>query len=269
MDWKTKLLPYKQATDELKAKFENISAQFELHNSFSPISSVETRVKTVPGILSKAQRKGISLDEIEEHIEDIAGIRIICRFVDDIRTVVEHIRRRADMQITQDRDYVNNMKPSGYRSHHLIISYPVIGMDGRQKSIFCEIQVRTKAMDFWAALEHNLRYKYRRSIPEDINRRLILSADAAFVLDTEMNKIREQILAAEISNRSSEEIIFETTNIIEELYEIADKFEVETLYEQFVNAIRSKSMDELVRIYDLAQKMADDCRAYAAFDNLK
>ncbi|MCL2415270.1 MAG: GTP pyrophosphokinase family protein [Defluviitaleaceae bacterium] len=260
MDWEKRLLPYKQAVDELKAKFDNITVQLEKTHHSSPIFSVEYRVKTIPSILAKAQRKRIPGDKIEEKIEDIAGIRIICRFVDDINDVVDMIRMREDMRIVHDRNYVDNMKESGYRSYHLIIEYAVITADGKKRNVFCEIQIRTMAMDFWAVLEHNLRYKYRRSIPEDIKRRLARSADAAYMLDTEMNTIREEIVAAEKTNRSDEEVIYEITNIIEELYKVAPDSEVKDLYEQFVDIITKQKSSKLMHFSNQIRLIAQTYR---------
>jgi len=217
VDWEIRLMPYRQLIEELKVKFNNISVQHELIHKTSPISALEARVKTVPSIMAKAERKGFDLDEVESKMEDIAGIRIICRFVDDIPTIVDIITKREDMRIVQHRDYITRKKESGYRSYHLIVQYALFGPDGLRSDIFCEIQIRTKAMDFWAVLEHNLRYKYRQNIPADIAKRLTHAAEAAFNLDADMSIIREQILAAEISNRDMGDALFEARNIMDEL----------------------------------------------------
>lgn len=241
MDWDKILLPYKQAADELKTKFDNVSLQHNKIYHVSPIFSVEARVKSVPSILAKAQRKKIPMEEIEAQMWDIAGVRIISRFVDDISHVVEIVKAREDMEIFDDRDYVAAMKPSGYRGRHLIIKYPVITALGA-KVVYCEIQVRTLAMDMWSVTEHSLRYKHNGVIPEEIQRRLVSTADAAYVLDTDTNVIREDILEAEKSMKSKSEIIFFITNSIEELYKVADAAEVENLYNKFV-AILDKNDD--------------------------
>ena len=206
INWDIFLLPYKQAVGEMMVKlnaladgFHHFSESFET----SPIESVEGRVKAVPDIIDKAKRKGVTeltVENIVKVVEDIAGIRIICRFVDDIKRVVNLIRERdgLDIEITRETDYVKNMKPSGYRSYHIIIKYPMITALGK-KSVLCEIQIRTLAMNFWAVTEHSLRYKYKNQngIPTDVQMRLIRSAEAAFRLDNEISEIRDDILEAE------------------------------------------------------------------------
>jgi len=249
MNWDRILLPYKQAVDELKAKFDNISRQFNKIEHTSPIFDVEARVKTVPSILAKVQRKRITMEEIETQIGDIAGIRIICRFVDDVNFVVALIKSRDDMQIIEDRDYVSVMKPSGYRGHHLILKYPVITAYGN-KIVLCEIQVRTLAMNMWAVTEHSLRYKYNGMIPEEIHRRLVATADAAYVLDSETNVIRDDILDAEKSIKSREEIIYFITSSIEDLYQVANVSEVEGLYKKFVGILDEKDDKRLEIFYN-------------------
>ncbi|MCL2397357.1 MAG: GTP pyrophosphokinase family protein [Defluviitaleaceae bacterium] len=256
MDWDRILLPYKQAADELTAKFNNISLQFNKLEHTSPIFHVEARIKTVPSILTKAQRKKIPMDEIEGlQMPDIAGVRIICRFVDDIGFVVDTIKSREDMKVLEDRDYVTMMKPSGYRGRHLIVVYPVITAFGK-KDVLCEIQIRTLAMNMWAVTEHSLRYKYDGMIPEEIHRRLIRTADAAYMLDTDTNIIREDILEAERSNESREEIVFYITKSIQDLYEVADAAEVEELYKKFVAIMDTKDDESLAGFYNEMQAIA-------------
>ena len=249
MEWERTLLAYKQAADELKAKFENLSLQFNKLHHASPIHRVEARVKTVPSILAKARRKNIPMDEIETQMWDIAGIRIICRFVDDIRTVVAVIKAREDMKIVEDRDYVTQMKPSGYRGYHLLVSYPVYTAMGR-RDVLCELQIRTLAMNMWAVTEHSLRYKYKGQIPEEIHRRLMRTADAAFMLDTDTNIIKDNILEAEKSNRCREEIVLSITNYIEDLDGVADAAAVKELYNKFVDVMGTNEYSNLEKFYN-------------------
>ena len=131
-----------------------------------------------------------------ETMEDIAGIRIMCQFVEDIYTVVDIIGKRSDMQIIEERDYIANQKPSGYRSYHIVVRYPVQLLD-EQTNIKVEIQIRTLAMNFWATIEHSLGYKYRGMFPKELKERLARSAEAAFLLDNEMSSIREEIQEAQ------------------------------------------------------------------------
>lgn len=194
--WDKFLAPYKQAVDELKIKFRGIRSQFELANTSSIIEFVTGRVKPVASILDKASRKNIPLDQLEEKMQDIAGLRIMCQFVDDINKVVELLRKRNDFEIVEERDYINHKKKSGYRSYHIVIKYPVQTIHG-EKNILVEIQIRTLAMNFWATIEHSLNYKYKGKIPDDIHERLQRAAEAAFLLDEEMSQIRGEILEAQ------------------------------------------------------------------------
>ena len=196
--WDKFLAPYKQAVDELKIKFRGIRSQFELANTSSIIEFVTGRVKPVASILDKASRKNIPLDQLEEKMQDIAGLRIMCQFVDDINKVVELLRKRNDFEIVEERDYINHKKKSGYRSYHIVIKYPVQTIHG-EKNILVEIQIRTLAMNFWATIEHSLNYKYKGKIPDDIHERLQRAAEAAFLLDEEMSQIRGEILEAQVA----------------------------------------------------------------------
>ncbi|MEH7381681.1 GTP pyrophosphokinase family protein [Bacillus sp. JJ1533] len=195
-DWDLFLAPYKQAVDELKIKFKGMRTQFEMQGTHSPIEFVTGRVKPIPSILDKAKRKNIPLDKIEEEMQDIAGLRMMCQFVDDIKRVVGLLRMRTDLEILEERDYISQKKESGYRSYHLVIKYPVQTING-EKKILVEIQVRTLAMNFWATIEHSLNYKYKGSFPEEIEHRLQRASEAAFLLDEEMSKIRGEIQEAQ------------------------------------------------------------------------
>lgn len=195
--WEDFLAPYKQAVEELKIKLKGMRSQFELENNHSPIEFVTGRVKPVASILDKANQKHIALDHLVEEMQDIAGLRMMCQFVDDIEVVVRLLRQRNDFRIVEERDYITNKKPSGYRSYHVVIEYPVETIQ-REKKILAEIQIRTLAMNFWATIEHSVNYKYQGEFPEAINKRLKRAAEAAFQLDEEMSQIREEIQEAQV-----------------------------------------------------------------------
>ena len=173
--WREILAPYRLAVDELVMKFNHIKKEYQDAKMYSPIEMVSGRVKRVSSILEKAQRKGVALDELENKIEDIAGIRLICQFVEDIETVVEILRKREDLEIKQEKDYITKSKPSGYRSYHVIAYYTVHTING-PKRIEVEIQIRTLAMNFWSTIEHSLQYKYKEHMPEDLRMRLLRAA---------------------------------------------------------------------------------------------
>lgn len=195
-EWKAFLIPYEQAVEELKVKFRSIRKEYRRKNEYSPIEFITGRVKEISSILEKANKFNIPLDRIDREIEDIAGIRVMCQFVDDIEKVVEIIRGRRDMQILYEKDYITNVKESGYRSYHVIIKYPVNMADG-EKDILAEFQIRTLAMNFWATIEHSLNYKYKHEIPHNIKLKLKSAGDAAFQLDEQMLEIKDEIKDAQ------------------------------------------------------------------------
>lgn len=196
-DWNKFLMPYHQAVDELTIKLRGIQTQFHQANTRSPIESVTGRVKSICSIQEKIKRRYISEDLLEQDMQDIAGLRIICEFVEDIYQVVDLLHQRNDMQVVEERDYVSNVKPSGYRSYHMVISYPIQLLNG-EKKILAEIQIRTMSMNFWATIEHSLNYKYQGEFPDAVKKRLQRTAEAAFNLDKEMSAIREEIQEAQI-----------------------------------------------------------------------
>ncbi len=190
------LAPYNQAVDELKVKLRGMRAQYEYGSMHSPIEFVTGRVKPIKSILSKAKKKQTPHNHLEYEIQDIAGLRVVCQFVDDIYTVVDMLRRRKDFEIIEEKDYITKKKDSGYRSFHVIIEYPVETIHG-EKMLLAEIQIRTLAMNFWATNEHSLNYKYSGQIPIDVQSRLKRASEAAFQLDEEMSKIRNEIQEAQ------------------------------------------------------------------------
>ncbi len=216
-DWGQFLLPYEQAVEELKVKFKTLRMELKRREEFSPIEFVTGRVKRISSILEKAKRLGVSMDQLESGIEDIAGIRIMCQFVEDIRRLVALIHKRKDLTIVYEKDYVTNKKESGYRSYHIIVKFPVqtaLGM----KQVLAEIQIRTLAMNFWATIEHSLNYKFKESLPVAIRTRLIKAAEAAFKLDEEMSSIREEIMEAQKLFEDNANVVSKVLNGIQELY---------------------------------------------------
>ena len=195
-DWKYFLMPYEQAVEEIKVKLKSIRKEFRRRNEYSPVEFVTGRVKEVSSILEKANKFEIPIDRVGYELEDIAGIRIMCQFVDDIDRVVEMLRERKDMTILYEKDYVRNVKVSGYRSYHMIIKYPVYMADGPVE-ILAEFQIRTLAMNFWATIEHSLNYKYKQQIPESLKQKLKSAAESAFKLDEEMLEIKDEIKDAQ------------------------------------------------------------------------
>ena len=159
-DWQHFLLPYQQAVNELKVKLRGMRKQFQDQTQHSPIEFVTGRVKPVDSIKEKMIRRHVQEDRLEQDMQDIAGLRIMCQFVEDIYKVVDLLRQRSDMTILEERDYVTNVKPSGYRSYHIVIEYPVQLITG-EKRILGENKVPTHAINVWATVETSLNYKYK------------------------------------------------------------------------------------------------------------
>ncbi|MCU6707627.1 GTP pyrophosphokinase family protein [Paenibacillus sp. J5C_2022] len=216
-DWSLFLQPYEQAVEELKVKFKTMRVELKLREAYAPIEFVTGRVKRVSSILDKAKRLGVASDQLETGIEDIAGIRIMCQFVDDIHRVAELIRSRQDLKLVYEKDYITNYKDSGYRSYHIIVEYPVQTALG-YKIVLAEIQIRTLAMNFWATIEHSLNYKYKERLPEDVRDRLKKAAEAAFLLDNEMTLIRQEILDAQTDFEERSNIVSRVLGGIQDLY---------------------------------------------------
>ncbi|MBC7959229.1 MAG: GTP pyrophosphokinase family protein [Vallitaleaceae bacterium] len=244
--WREILIPYQQAVSELEIKFNSIINESLKLGKHSPIELVTGRVKKIASILEKVNKKNIPISEIEEEIEDIAGIRIICQFEEDIEVVVELIRNRSDLEIKYEKDYISNSKESGYKSYHVIIYYEVHTALGKKK-IQAEIQIRTLAMNFWATIEHSLKYKYKRNIPSDIRERLILAAEAAHKLDQEMSKIRNEILDAQDTFQYKSSIIADILNNIQNISKVSTNVnELQQIQEEFYTIWEEGSLEKLI-----------------------
>lgn len=244
INWKELLYPYEQAVEELLLKFKNLDRECRHLGIYSPIDAVTGRLKRPASILDKAGRKHIPPEKIEEEIEDIAGIRILCQFVEDIQKVVDMVRSRTDMRILEERDYITNTKPSGYRSYHIIIRYPLSTALG-PREILAEIQIRTNAMNFWATAEHSLRYKYSGNIPQALQDRLTNCAEAAFRLDREMSTIREEITNAQRLNEIRNNMTANILENIQKLHFVAQLEEMDAINREFVDVWNSGDIDRL------------------------
>lgn len=204
LDWELYLLPFEQAVEEIKVKLKNIRNELRKRKEHSPIEFAMGRVKSIPSIYNKANRLQFPIDEnICWEIRDIAGIRVICQFIEDIPAVVEMIRKRGDMRVYLEKDYVSKPKESGYRGYHMTVEYPLMMAHG-QVTIPVEIQIRTLGMNFWATIEHSLNYKYEGVLPSKVRQRLFEAAKASYKLDSEMNNIRDEIKEAQAAFKKKE-----------------------------------------------------------------
>lgn len=258
--WREILMPYDVAVKELVHKFEHLMREYRSRGMYSPIEQVCGRVKTISSILEKAQKKKISVDEIEDHLLDIAGVRIICQFVEDIEKVVELIRNRGDMEVVSEKDYINHMKDSGYRSYHLIVNYRVQMLTG-ERVVKVEIQIRTLAMNFWSTIEHSLQYKYKKNIPDHIREKLSNAAEAIIVLDNEMSSVRSEIMDAQNSLQIQSNIVSDILNTIQNLYRLANKREILKIQDEFYRIYEMNDMEQLKRFHRQLDIIAEGYRA--------
>ena len=258
--WRELLAPYELAVDELLVKFNHIINEYRQEAVYSPIEQVTGRGKKISSIIEKAQKKGFPIDHIMEMIEDVAGIRIICQFVEDIYDVVNIIKSRSDMTVIREKDYIKNRKESGYRSYHIIISYSVETSKGK-KDIPVEIQIRTLAMNFWSTIEHSLQYKYHESIPEHIRVRLSSAAEAILRLDEEMSSIHEEIMDAQNSFTYKANIVNDILINIQNLYKVANKRDVVKIQDDFFRIYQENDLEHLLAFCRHLDKIAEGYRA--------
>lgn len=246
INWKELLYPYEQAVEELLLKFNYVKKEYLRLGMYSPIESVDGRVKTAASIIDKAARKGIPRERIEEEIEDIAGIRLICQFVEDIPKVIDIIRQRDghDIEIVEERDYITNKKESGYRSYHIIIKYPLNTAFG-YREVLAEIQIRTLAMNFWAVTEHELNYKYSGNLPEELKDRLKACAEASYNLDEEMSTIREELMQAEKLSELKSNLVNNILDNIQNLYFNLHFDEADSINRKFIDLYEDGDINKL------------------------
>lgn len=258
--WRELLSPYELAVDEIVVKFNHLIKEHREQGRYSPIEQVTGRVKSIPSLLEKANKKNVPLDEIEEHIEDIAGVRIICQFVEDIETMVNIIRNRTDMEVKKEKDYIKNQKPSGYRSYHIIIYYTVQTLQGPKK-LNVEIQIRTLAMNFWATIEHSLQYKYKRNMPPEIKQKITNASMSIIELDSQMSLVRNEIMEVQNMFQIKANIVAEILNNIQNLYRVANKREVEKIQDEFYKIYELNDLDELANFSQQLDVMTEGYKA--------
>lgn len=266
--WREILSPYELAVRELEDKFQHLRKEHKERGLYSPIEQITGRVKSIASILEKMKRKGIPFEEMEEQVEDIAGVRIICQFVEDIQRVVEIIDQRQDMEIKCVKDYLSHIKESGYRSYHLVIYYQVETLNGPKK-LQAEIQIRTMAMNFWATIEHSLQYKYKGNMPEHVKERLSNAADAIYALDTEMSSVRSEIMNAQNSSLLQRTLVMDILTNIENLYQKSNQREVEKIQNEFYRIYASNDLQQLKRFHNQLDIIAEGYRAQSIHSDLE
>ena len=198
MQIKEMTMLYSCAMREICTKLENLSQEFELKEARNPIQHINQRLKKTESIRNKMLQKGLPLEYevMRDEITDIGGIRVICSYINDIYAIVNMLKQQDDLLIVREKDYISNPKKNGYRSYHLIVAIPIF-LYSEKQIIPVEIQMRTIAMDFWASLEHQLRYKTTASVSYSTRSRLTNIAQDIFRADVEMQQIYEDISALE------------------------------------------------------------------------
>ena len=185
---------YDSAIHMIETKLEIIDSEFQSNFSRNPIHNISSRLKSPESIANKLIKKGIPItaESILSNLHDIAGVRVICHYIEDIYQIAHYLSMHDDIRIIKQKDYIQNPKPSGYRSLHLIVTVPVYLSTGK-KVVPVEIQIRTIAMDFWASLEHQLRYKTKNNVPADLSEELRSLADTINSTDMRMEDIYHKI----------------------------------------------------------------------------
>ncbi|HIQ92222.1 MAG TPA: GTP pyrophosphokinase family protein [Candidatus Copromonas avistercoris] len=188
------MMMYMCAIREVKTKLEVLNDDLAIKNQRNPIQMIKSRVKKPASIVEKLKRRGhpVSVNSIVEHLDDVAGVRVICSFVDDIYTIAEMLARQDDVNVLMVKDYIRSPKVNGYRSYHMIIEIPVFFSDRKQK-IRVEVQIRTIAMDFWASLDHQMKYKKNLDDSGEISEELKECAEVIAQTDMRMLNIRRKI----------------------------------------------------------------------------
>ena len=192
--WMEVTLVYNSALKEIGTKLEILNDEFQQVHRYNPIEHIKSRMKTSESIVKKLKKKGYesTIENMVEHVNDIAGIRVICSFTSDIYRVAEMIGNQNDIKVLSIKDYIKNPKESGYKSFHMLVTVPIF-LSNKSVETKVEVQIRTVAMDFWASLEHKIHYKFEGNVPESIQEELVDCAMMVSALDIKMMSLNEQV----------------------------------------------------------------------------
>ncbi len=202
--WETVIFLYNSALKEVNTKLEILNDEFRHIHRYNPIEYIKYRIKTPESIVKKLKRNGYesTISNMVSHVNDIAGIRVVCSFTSDIYRLAEMIGKQNDLTVVSVKDYIKHPKDSGYKSYHMLVTVPIFLSKGVEDTKV-EIQIRTIAMDFWASLEHKIYYKFEGNAPGYISRDLRECAEIVSKLDAKMLSLNEAILQA----REEEELL--------------------------------------------------------------
>ena len=204
--WQEVTLVYNSALKEIGTKLEILNDEFQQVHQYNPIEYIKTRTKSPESIVKKLKKNGyeVSIPNMIEHCNDIAGVRIVCSFTSDIYKVAEMIGRQTDVTVLSIKDYIKNPKASGYKSYHMIVTIPIYLSD-RTVDTKVEIQIRTIGMDFWASLEHKIYYKFEGNAPEYISRDLRDCSEIVSMMDTKMLQLNDAIMMTKLEEKLREQ----------------------------------------------------------------
>ena len=188
------MMVYESAIKQIETKLEVLNKEYKVTGRRNPIDSVRSRIKSPVSIAEKLEKKGfpVTFQAMTENLSDIAGVRVVCPYISDIYTTKDMLLRQPDITLIEEKDYIENPKPSGYRSLHIVVEIPVY-LSNTKHDVKVEIQLRTIAMDFWASLEHELRYKTSSKVPESVRRELFRVAETIAMTDREMEEIANEL----------------------------------------------------------------------------
>ena len=253
---------YRCAIREVRTKLEVLNDEYQNNHDRNPIDNIKARIKTPMSIYEKLIRRDfpVTLDSILFKMHDVAGIRVICPFLDDIYTVADALIAQDDIHLIQLKDYIKEPKPNGYRSLHLVVEVPIFLSTGK-KLMKVEVQIRTIAMNFWATIEHSLKYKYRHNIPEEIKDKLTEAAQAVVKLDKEMSAVRDEITDAQNLFQQKANLVAEILNTIENLYSLANKREIIKIQDEFYMIYKQDDIDKLRKFSRELDFIAEGYRA--------
>ena len=193
-EYREMIMRYECALLEIKTKLEVLNNEISVRYRRNPIDFIKSRIKSPQSILKKMKRQGldVTVENVEKYINDIAGVRVICSFIDDIYEIAHMLGCQDDITVIKVKDYIKNPKPNGYRSYHMIVEIPVFFSDSKTP-MKVEIQIRTIAMDFWASEEHDLKYKNENTDTEEIEKELLECAEEINKIDLRMQHIRDKV----------------------------------------------------------------------------
>ena len=203
--WKSTMFLYSSALKSINTKIEILNNEYIQLYNYNPIEHITSRLKTPASIVKKLQHDGkdVTIENMVEYLNDIAGIRIICSFMSDIYPIADMIARQADITVLHVKDYIKYPKSNGYKSYHMVVTIPVYLRDGKVDTRV-EIQIRTIAMDFWASLEHKIAYKFEGKPPDYMETELKACADMVDMLDAKMFSLNQAIMEIGRSQREEE-----------------------------------------------------------------